>query len=174
MNYSKLKKLLQVSDVTTCNSWRFWYIQYVEYNNRYNNYNRVSLQPHWDFKMLCIKYTMCTQKFSNGKRSNTLASLCKRPNTYVLGCTRVCVRERTCIRQHSRLLHSHPSYSRITVVGGKPPWPLGAESGSPQGYATTTPVATPQNQPNSTPRVLLSVTPPSSALLPTPDPFCRR
>lgn len=37
--------------------------------------------------------------------------------------------------------------------GGKPPWPLGTESGSPQGYATTTPVATPQNQPNFTPRV---------------------
>lgn len=49
--------------------------------------------------------------------------------------------------------------SRITVVGGKPPWPLGAESGSPQGYATTTPVATPQNQPNSAPRALLSADP---------------
>lgn len=71
---------------------------------------------------------------------------------------------------------SHPSYSRITVVGGKPPWPLGAESGSPQGYATTTPVATPQNQPNSTPRVLLSVTPTSSSLSETPDRsvLCRR
>ncbi|KYN32943.1 hypothetical protein ALC56_12759 [Trachymyrmex septentrionalis] len=26
-----------------------------------------------------------------------------------------------------------PLVQRITVVGGKPPWPLGAESGSPQG-----------------------------------------
>ena len=71
---------------------------------------------------------------------------------------------------------SHPSCSRITVVGGKPPWPLGDESGSPQGYATTTPVATPQNQPNSTPRVLLSVAPPPPRpchpLSQTPDPFC--
>lgn len=51
-------------------------------------------------------------------------------------------------RKH-RDLTPRARYTRITVVGGKPSWPLEeASGGSPQGYATTTPVATPENQPN--------------------------
>lgn len=80
-----------------------------------------------------------------------------------------------CVREHAGThtldcaLPLTLRHSRITVVGGKPPWPLGAESGSPQGYATTTPVATPQNQPNSAPRALLSTDPNPRTPQPTPN-----
>ena len=85
------------------------------------------------------------------KSSVTLAAILK----YKRRCRSVSVRAYTRTR-HGNVLTRCTLTLRTAVLrssGGKPPWPLGTESGSPQGYATTTPVATPQNQPNSTPRV---------------------